>query len=121
MTQTRRNFLKATAAFCVAPLGFSLKKPLPDSFVLGRTGRIDLKIFQSAMGCINAKPYRSYPAKTLMLEGFLYCPILTIRGKWRLVSRFMRAKQYQASFQNGVEVYRSVDFNLIDFGEEMPA
>ena len=27
MTQTRRNFLKASAAFCVAPLAWLLRKP----------------------------------------------------------------------------------------------
>ena len=121
MNPTRRNFLKASAAFCLAPLGFLLKKPLPDSFGLEIIATVlELKQMMRVTGCVNSKPYRGYLTGTLLLTQVngTRCDFLV--PVFRCRTRFERRPTESTHFES-VICYRPVDFNLIDFGEEVPA
>ncbi len=112
----RRNFLKAAVAFCVAPIAFVHLKRLPKSFILSRTCNAQeaRAISKKSLGCLNSKPYRGYPAETLQF----------ICSSWD--AGYMQTQFYTAfrklsrSDSDALRrIYNSVDFNLIDFGEEV--
>ena len=116
MNPTRRNFLQAVAVFCMAPVVMFRDKSLPESFVLDGTGTFhEYVAARNSIGCVNENWFCGYPPETILFcnaswERDFDVPLLT-EWMFRFTHHFTRITQSNC--------YDPVDFNQIDFGEEI--